>query len=66
MKVKCINNDGYGGALTLGKTYDANYIDKYKCYELIDNFNIKDLYSPLRFKPLSEIRIEKIDKLINY
>ena len=61
MKVKCIDNNGYV-LLTIGKTYDViSYHDDHiiiRCYDY-------PYYCPTKcFKSLSEIRNEKIDKLL--
>jgi hypothetical protein len=62
MKVKCIDR-GFWLLLTIGKTYDV--IDVTGNWYLIINDNgDKDWYYKSSFKPLSEIRNEKIDKLL--
>ena len=62
MKVECINK-GDNIYLTIGKTYDINnYNDK--CYKIINDNNKDWYYSKEYFKPLSEIRNEKINKLL--
>ena len=61
MMVKCIINNGYW--ITFGEIYEVIEIDN-DCYIIIDNINDK-LWCPKEyFKPLSEIRNEKIDKLL--
>jgi deoxyxylulose-5-phosphate synthase len=63
MKVKCIEKDG---CITVGKTYEVLEIDDdVGYYIIIDNDNDKMCYPKEYFKPLSEYRIEKIDKLLN-
>jgi hypothetical protein len=63
MKIKCIYNYGWGGSLTIGKIYDA--IKIYDAgYVIIDDNGYKFLYSKECFKLLSEMRNEKIDKLL--
>jgi hypothetical protein len=62
MKIKCINDGGWE-YLTIGKIYEVFYIDKY--YYKINNDNgYKHWYSKDWFKTLSEIRNDKIDKLL--
>ena len=62
MKVKCLNN-GYSDNLTIGKTYEV--INKFICYyDIVNDKNIVFEYPLKWFKPLSEIRNEKIDKLL--
>ena len=67
MKVVCIDdNDGYN-YLTIGKTYDVINEDggEYDYgYYIIDDNNIKDWYGEYMFKPISEIRNDKINKLL--
>jgi hypothetical protein len=65
MKVVCINNDGYGGALTFGKTYDVIYISMTDCYKIINDKSNIDWFYKDWFKSLNEIRMEKIDKLLS-
>jgi hypothetical protein len=64
MKIKCINDNGclY---LTTGKFYEVIKIDD-EWYLIINDISDKYWYPKEYFKLLSEIRIEKIDKLINY
>jgi hypothetical protein len=63
MKVKCIDNKGWKTWLTIDKIYEVIDIDD-------DNYYIKDdngyefWYPKEWFKLLSEIRNEKIDKLL--
>jgi hypothetical protein len=59
MKVKCINK-GIWLSLTIGKTYDVIEYD-YDGYYKMDN---EKWYPKSWFKSLSEIRNEKIDKLL--
>jgi hypothetical protein len=63
MKVKCINNN-YWKYLTIGKTYDVIHINYNGDYIIMDDDNDKLWYPKEFFKPLSEIRNEKIDKLL--
>jgi hypothetical protein len=63
MKIKCINNKGWS-SLTLGKTYDVIEEDDDNDYSIIDDDNDKWWFSKEWFKPLYEIRNEKIDKLL--
>jgi hypothetical protein len=62
MKIKCINNkDEYWEYyLTLDKTYEVIEINDDNYYII----NYKNYYLKEWFKPLSEIRNEKIDKLL--
>jgi hypothetical protein len=65
MKVVCINNNnGWEKWLTIGKTYDIITINEYGDYIIIDDNNHEDWYPNEWFKPLSEIRNEKINKLL--
>jgi hypothetical protein len=61
MKVICIDNKGLENELTLNKIY--NIIDVNKCEIIADN-RIKWCFDIDRFKPLSEIRNVKINKLL--
>lgn len=63
MKVKCINNMDYEDCLTLNKIYDINYEGQNR-YDMFDNFGNECEFNKNRFKKLSEIRNEKIDKLL--
>lgn len=64
MKVKCIDR-GFWLLITIGKTYDAIKVTLTGNWYLIINDNgDEDWYSKSSFKPLSEIRNEKIDKLL--
>lgn len=63
MKIICINEDNWRG-LIIDKVYDAiGYDDDW--YVIIDANNIKCKYLKEWFKPLSEVRNEKINKIIN-
>jgi hypothetical protein len=62
MKVVCINEKD-NIWLTLGKIYDNNYIDK-DWYWIINDNGYGCRYSKKYFKPLSEIRNETINKLL--
>ena len=64
MKIKCIENNTCLD-LTIGKTYDVISIsDLGKYYLIIDDENDESWYIKEYFKPLSEIRNETIDKLL--
>jgi hypothetical protein len=62
MKVVCINNKGFTN-LTISKTYEAIVEDDY-CYRIISDYGNEYRYPKSYFKSLSEIRNEKIDKLL--
>jgi hypothetical protein len=63
MKVVCVDNkNGYG--LIIGKTYEVIKEDKYGYY-IIDEYGTKGYYIKILFKPISEIRNEKIDILLD-
>lgn len=61
MKVKCIIGSTY---LTIGRIYDVINVFGDIGYEIIDDWDHKCLCYKSEFKPLSEIRNEKIDKLL--
>ena len=61
MKVKCIINKGCND-LTIGKTYEV--IDEIANKYLINDDRDRWPYPKYWFKPLSDIRNEKIDKLL--
>ena len=63
MKIKCIDNNRWESYLTIDKTYDVIYINKYGDYYIMDNNGYR-WWSNLRFKLLSEIRNETINKLL--
>jgi hypothetical protein len=63
MKVKCIDNNGWS-ELTIGKIYNIIDIDNDNDYWLINDNGYECWYSEYLFKLLSEIRNEKIDKLL--
>ena len=63
-KVVCIDNYDYEGELTISKTYEIVDEDKY-FYNIIDNNDFTCICEKECFKKLSEIRNEKIDKLLN-
>ena len=63
MKVKCINSNGYW--LTIDNIYDV-IKDGYNYYLLRDNQNYKWWYPKEYFKLLSEVRNEKINKLLEW
>ena len=64
MKIKCINNDGWEKYLTNEETYEVIKIDDEGDYQIIDDIGIKCIFNKNRFKTLSELRNEKIDKLL--
>ena len=70
MKVKCIYNKGLEKWLTIGKTYevivrdDEVTINIITWYCIIDDIGEKNWYIIELFRPLSEIRNEKINKLL--
>jgi hypothetical protein len=65
MKVNCIKNRGYGYRLNIGKTYDVIEDGKYDYIIIdIDDKNDELLCPKYYFKSLAEIRIEKINKLL--
>ena len=64
MNVVCIKNKCYFN-LTLGKLYDIIVLDIFDNYLLIDDKGFSSWYPKKYFKPLSEIRNEKIDKLLD-
>lgn len=69
MEIVCINNKDLKGrlesGLTIGKTYYAISDDKYR-YNIIDDNNTNLWNYPRQwFKTLSEIRNDKIDKLLS-
>ena len=63
MIVVCINNDNIEDILTISKTYNTITEDIF-CYWIRNDSGYKHWYSISRFKILSEIRNEKIDKLL--
>jgi hypothetical protein len=63
MKIKCIKNDGWLD-LTLGKIYDVIFIYNDGDYDIINDNDYEWYYPKECFKPLYEIRNEKIDKLL--
>ena len=65
MKIKCINNKWNNKklSLTIGKSYDVINKTEYR-YWIIDDEGDDGWYSKEYFKSLSEIRNEKIDKLL--
>lgn len=63
MKIKCIDNNNNRTNLTIGKTYEVIYI-YIGFYKITDDYGYKDWHSIKLFKTLSEIRNEKIDKLL--
>ena len=66
MKLICIDNVGCEKLLTLKKIYSLEYIDTFKYGSVIKNDkNYYDVYPMRRFKPLYEIRDQKIDDILN-
>jgi hypothetical protein len=64
MKIVCVDNDGgWEDFLTLGKTYDVIYNNKY-CYNILNDNGDDDWFNNSRFKILTEIRNDKINKLL--
>ena len=67
MKVICINNEFSENLLTIGKTYYTNK-DSYGYYYIIDDNNdiqyYSQYYSNFCFKTLSELRDDKINRLL--
>jgi hypothetical protein len=65
MKIICIKNIGYERHLTIGKTYEViKIVNNGYYYVIIYDENDKWIYPKKYFKPLSEYRIEKINKLL--
>jgi hypothetical protein len=65
MKVKCIDNKGWETWLTIDKIYDVTYIFQDGDYELINDKGKKGVFFKKdQFKSISEIRNEKINKLL--
>jgi GTPase SAR1 family protein len=64
MKVVCIDNNGYERWLTLGKTYEVISDDGIFVYNIINDRDQDDWCNKKWFKLLSEIRNEKINKLL--
>ena len=64
MKVKCINNNGIEILLTVGKIYNVIKIDNDGDYGIINDLGSNCWFFKEYFKPLSEIRNERIDKLL--
>ena len=64
MKVVCVYNKYYEKHLTISKTYGVIRIGKLGNYIIIDEKGKEDWYPMEYFKPLSEIRNEKIERLL--
>jgi hypothetical protein len=64
MKIKCVENSHCSG-LTIGKIYEIYEIDNDNGYLIIDDTNYINYYWKDRFKPLSEVRNDIIDKLLS-
>ena len=63
MKVVCIDDKDAGLRLTIDKIYDIIDIET-DWYVIKDNFNVISRFYTIRFKSLSEIRNETIDKIL--
>ena len=63
MKVKCIKNGGFLNLLTVGKTYEVIGKVNYS-YEIMNDNGFENWYRIEWFRTLSEIRNEKINKLL--
>ena len=60
-KVICIDETSFG--LTLNKVYDVvSEDDEY--YEVIDDDNRNDIYYKNRFKLLGDLRLERINEIL--
>ena len=65
MKMVCINNKNIEKELTIGRLYYDVYVEDNIYYHDIENDKNEYLtYQKNRFKALSEIRNDKIDKLL--
>jgi hypothetical protein len=68
MKIKCIYNINSNGniviGITIGKIYDTIRINEFGDYMIINDIGNERWYLKKWFKPLSEYRIEKINKLL--
>jgi hypothetical protein len=64
MKVVCIDNKGISDWMTIGKIYDVIKIDSDNDYWVINDYGKENWYYEYCFKPLSEYRIEMINKLL--
>ena len=64
MRVKYIDNDGLKYDLTIGKSYEVFNKTEYY-YEVIDDNGIRGYYPKEWFKLLSELRNEKIERLLD-
>ena len=67
MKVVCIGRKYHEDCLTIGKTYEVIREDisyNYAWYYIINDAFIEYWYQTEYFKPLFEIRAEKINKLL--
>ena len=63
MKVKCIDNRGFNEYITIGKTYDVIEEDDMS-YTIINDNGHGWWLNKQCFKTISEIRNEKINKLL--
>jgi hypothetical protein len=63
MKVVCIDDD-YPEIVTLGKIYEIIGYDDNNVVYIIDNNGREVAIGENRFKPLDEIRLEKIEDLL--
>ena len=64
MKIKCIEDRGFDNLLTIGKTYDVIKVQSDGDYVIIDDLGSENWYYKEDFKPLSEIRNDTINKLL--
>jgi hypothetical protein len=65
----CIDNEGSENNLTINKKYiviEAIFFNKKECVVVLDDNNSHFFCHSNRFKNLSEIRDEKINKIIKY
>jgi hypothetical protein len=63
MKIKCIDNKDGELYLTIDKTYNVIEDNKFN-YKIINDNGYNNWYYKEYFKPLSEYRNERIDKLL--
>ena len=62
MKVLCIDK-GDNFPITIGKYYNVSFETEF-CYEITDDSNIIKFFNKQRFKTQTEIREEKLNKLL--
>jgi hypothetical protein len=64
MKIICVDEDGIENELTYGKWYNATTTGgELKRYVIINDEDIRVSYQCWRFKDISEVREEKLNKL---